>query len=195
MSDSTIVQEQEKIYTADDFWEISHSPENQDKRLELVEGVIYEMSPAGGKHGEIAMEIGMFIRLYVKEHRLGRVTAAETGYILFKNPDGKDTVRAPDVGFVAMERAPDGLPKGYVPFAPDLAVEVISPGNTAGDIHNKMLELLRAGTRIVWIIYPDSQTVVVHTPEGAKTLEINDTLDGGDVLPGFTLPVKDVFAI
>lgn len=180
---------QTQLLTADDLWELSHKVGDQ-KRLELVRGEIREMVPAGGEHGEVAGDIFALIHAHVRKHRLGRVTAAETGYILSIDPY---TVRAPDVGFVSRERTTERLPKGYIPFAPDLAVEVVSPGDTAGEIHEKVLEFLRAGTRLVWVLYPESKTIVVHASEGAHTLTEEDTLEGSDVLPGFTVPVREVF--
>src|SRR5438105_5002987 len=109
---------QERLYTADDLWQLSNLPENEDKRLELIEGVLYEMPPTGWLHGDVAGEFGAYIRNFVKRHKLGRVTAAETGFILFKNPDpqGKDTVLAPDVGFISAARVPAELPEQFVPF-------------------------------------------------------------------------------
>jgi Uma2 family endonuclease len=169
-------------------------PENADKHWELFEGVIYEMAGGtGGEHGEITGIVSGFIWNYTFPRKLGRMTAAETCYVLFKNPDGKDTVHCPDIGFVTIERAPKPFTSGYVPFAPDFAVEVMSPGNDAMVMHNKVLDYLRYGTRLVWLIYPDSQTVVVHTKAGSKTYTLDDTLDGGEVLPGFSLPVRDIF--
>ncbi|MDQ7036212.1 MAG: Uma2 family endonuclease [Anaerolineae bacterium] len=138
--------------------------------------------------------MGRHIANYVEEHKLGYVTAAETGYILKKNPKGRDTVRGLDVGYVSQERAPKGLPDKHIPFAPDLAVEVISPRNSAEDIHNKIIELFDAGAKLVWIVYPSSQTIVVHTGDSSTTLRIDDTLSGGDVLSGFELPVREIFA-
>lgn len=180
---------QTQLLTADDLWELSHRLGDQ-KRLELVRGEILEMVPPGGEHGEVTFEIGRRIGNLVKERKLGRVTAAETGYILFSDPY---TVRAPDVGFVSSARTSERLPKGYIPFAPDLAVEVISPGDTAGEVHEKVLEFLRAGTCLVWVLYPESRTVVVHTSDSAHTLTEQDTLDGGDMLPGFSVSVRELF--
>lgn len=185
----------ERIITAEEFELLTQSSEYADKRVELVEGILIEMSKAGGEHGEFTGNLFGYIWDFNRRHKLGRITAAATGYIVTKRPDGRDSVRGLDIAFVRMERAPQGLPKGNVPFALDLAVEVISPHNEAEDIHNKILELLRAGTQLIWIVYPESRTVVVHTAEGAKTLPEDDTLDGGDVLPGFTLPVKAIFEI
>lgn len=185
---------QEKHFSAADLWALSHQPHNKDKRLELVAGVIIEMSPAGGKHGFIASRLDRLIGNFVEENDLGYTTAAETGYILSKNPHGRDTVRAPDVGYVSKGRLPEGLPDGYIPFAPDLAVEVVSPHDSASAMHDRVTDFLKHGTRLVWVFYPTSQSVAVHTPEGAFTLEAGDTLDGGEVLPGFRLRVGDVFS-
>lgn len=177
--------------TAQQFEEIIRSPDYAEKRLELVKGALIVMSPASVLHGIIAGELLYHIRHYVGQNKLGRVTAAETGYILSEH-----TVRAPDVGFIAAGRIPpEGLPDtGFTPFAPDLAVEVVSPGNTAAEIHRKVLDFLDAGTKLVWVVYPDTQSVEAHTPTGARTFRQNDTLDGGDVIPEFALPVADIFA-
>ncbi len=184
---------QERLYTVEDLWELSHRPENADKRLQLIEGIIYEMPPTGGEHGGIALDIGSLIRVHVKANDLGYTTAAETGYILFKNPNGKDTVVAPDVGFISKERLPQGLPKGYIPAAPDLAVEVVSPSDSADEIDQKVVLYLRYGTRLVWIWYPKTKTVIAHSASGIQRLDMSDTLDGGDVLPGFKLAVREIF--
>jgi Uma2 family endonuclease len=185
---------QEKGYSAEDLWELSHRPENDGKRFELSEGALIEMSPAGGKHGGIALDLGSLVRSHVKAHHLGYVTAVETGYILFKNPDGKDTVRAPDVGFVAAARLPSSLPDGYIPLAPDLAIEVVSPGDSADEIEEKVNEYLKYGTRLVCVFYPKTKSVLAQTPTSMQRLDINGTLDGGDVLPGFRLAVQDIFS-
>jgi Uma2 family endonuclease len=186
---------QEKFYTADDLWELSHLPEYADKRLELVEGAIREMAPTGGEHGGVAGEAYVFIRVHVRQNNLGYCTAAESGYRLHKNPRGKDTVRAPDVGFVRAERLPNGLPSGYIALAPDLAVEVVSPNDTAQDIHDRVQDFLKYGTPLVWVLYPKTRTAMVHTSEGAITLSEDDVLDGGNVLPGFRVKLSEIFAV
>jgi Uma2 family endonuclease len=187
---------QQKFYTADDLWELSHQPEYADKRLELVQGVIVEMAATGGEHGGLALEIGALIRNHVKAHSLGYYTGAESAYILWKDPQGvKDTVRAADVAFVRGERLPNGLPRGYIPLAPDLAVEVVSPSDSATDIHEKVQDYLRYGTRLVWFFYPGDRTAVVHTPDASHIIEADGTLDGGDVLPGFSVKLSDVYAV
>jgi len=159
-----------------------------------VEGVIVEMAGGtGGMHGEVGSNVGGFVWIHARENRLGRVTNAETCYVLYKNPHGKDIVRCPDVGFISLERAPQPLGAGYVPFAPDLAIEIISPSNQADEIQNKVLDYLRYGTRLVWVVYPESQTVNVYTPSSSQILTTEDTLNGGEVLPGFSLAVKEIF--
>jgi Uma2 family endonuclease len=187
------VEQTEQFISAEAFYELANSPEYADKMVELIEGVIVEMSQPGGKHGHVTMKFSLRIGNFVEVNDLGWVTAAETGFITGKKPNGRDTVRGLDIAFIAKNRAPHGLPEGNIPFAPDLAVEVVSPHNSASDIHNKVQELLRIGTRLVWVVYYDSHTVVVHTPNGAKTLTVDDTLDGGEVLPGFTLNIQEIF--
>ena len=180
----------EQLYSAAQVWELSHDSEHAHQRFELSEGELLIMSPAGGEHGVVASRLDRKIGNFVDEYDLGYVTAAETGYILATNPD---TLRAPDVGFVQKSRLPDGLPQGYIPLAPDLAVEVVSPNDQADEIQRKTGEYLRHGTRLVWVVYPRTKSVVVHTAEKAITVSGDDMLDGGAVLPGFSLPVAELF--
>ena len=184
---------QERVYSADDLWNRSHEQGSTDRRFELVKGAIIEVSPAGGEHGDIASEFNLLVRLHVKQYRLGYVTAAETGYILFTDPVEGDTVRAPDVGFVAAERLPNGLPKSYIPVPPDLAIEVVSPNDKAGDIERKIEDYLRAGIPLFVFVYADTRTFMVYTRSQVFRLTENDTFDAGDVLPGFRITVRDVF--
>jgi Uma2 family endonuclease len=184
----------EKIrINAERFAELLEKPEYENMLLELVQGEIVEMSKPTGMHGEVAFLIGLKLGNFVYEHGLGRMTAAETGFILAKDAEGKDTVRGLDCAFISIAKAPKPLENRLVDIAPDLAVEVISPGNTAEDIDQKIHELLEAGTPLIWIVYPKTLSVAVHTTKGSISYSINDTLTGGDVLPGFTLPVRDIF--
>jgi Uma2 family endonuclease len=183
----------EKFYSAEDLLEMSGSPAYTEMRMYLIEGVLTVMSPAGAKHGGYASKLDRKVGNFVEERQLGYMTAAETGYILFKNPNGKDTVLAPDVGFIAAQRLPDGLPDGYIPFAPDLAIEVVSPTDKPKAIEEKIKQYIKYGTRLLWVFYPKTRTVGVHTPQGATTVDINGTLESRDVLPGFKLAVRDIF--
>jgi Uma2 family endonuclease len=180
---------QEKLLTADDLWALAHLPENSGKRFELVEGALREMSPVGGTHGIVALKIGALLLAYAEQGSLGVVTV-ETGYY----PAGdRHNVFAPDVAFVSSARVPVPFPSKYVPLMPDLAVEVVSPGDRADAIEEKVLDYLQAGTAAVWIIYPPSRTVIVHTAAQVYRLSPDDTLDGGSVLPGFAVQVSALF--
>jgi Uma2 family endonuclease len=129
---------------------------------------------------------------YVQAHDLGEVFAAETGFKLAANPD---TVRAPDVAFVRRERADEvGDTDGYWPGAPDLAVEVISPGDLYTEVEETVLAWLEAGTRMVIVLNPRRRTAQVYrSPNQVRVLLEGDTLDGEDVVPGWTLPVAALF--
>lgn len=183
----------ERTYTIDEFWDYAHLPENAGRRFELVNGEIREMVPAGGEHGEIGGDFFGLIWTHNKKHHLGRVTAAETGYVLGIRPDGKPDVRAPNVGFVSIERAPKPFGSKFIPLVPDLAVEIVSPGDEAWEIEEKVLDYLRYGVRLVWVVYPASRTIISHTHDQVQRLAVDDLLDGGDVLPGFTIKVSDIF--
>ncbi len=160
-------------------------------RTELVDGLLVREPPAGGGHGHLGNQLGFHLTAFVRERESGYVFGADTGFILRRSPD---TVRAPDVAFVAGDRFEAGLPRGYVPFAPDLAVEVVSPSNTASELQAKVLDYLTAGTRLVWVIDPSRETVTVYrSREDIRILGRDDVLDGGDVLPGFDLPIAELF--
>ncbi len=176
--------------SADRFIALVDSPEYADRIVELVEGEIIEMSKPSGLHGQITFLLSLRIGNFVVDNGLGIVTSADTGFILERNPDGRDTLRGLDIAFVRGARV---LPDQPVDVAPDLAVEVISPSNEAADIRLKIRQLLDAGTALVWIVYPEMRIVDVHTRDGATTLNAADTLSGGDVLPGFEISVREIF--
>ncbi len=178
----------EKLYTAEEFFEIAGLPENDEKRLELDDGEIVEMAESSPKNTVTAMRIGTFINIFVMPHNLGYVTGADGGFKLEEK-----RVRQPDVAFISKKRVPK-LPRRFG-IAPDLAVEVVSPDE---DVFKKAREYLLAGTRLVWAVYTDEKTVYVFQLDAdgsvrSKPFDIHATLDGGDVLPDFTLPVKDIF--
>jgi len=183
---------QEKLISAEEFWEIQHHPDFAGQTLELAEGVLVAMSRPGMEHGLTVVSVVIPFSQYVEQHDLGYVTV-ESGYVLFKNPGGNDTVRGPDAAFVSKARAPEGFAEGYAPFAPDLAVEVVSPGDLVFEVEAKVDEYLRAGTKIVWVISPRSKTVTVYTQTDVSIVSSSGVLDGGEVLPGFRLPVAAIF--
>ncbi len=169
-------------------------PDVPGKRFELVDGELVEMPGAGVLHSVIAALVYRLIFAYAEERNLGIAFPDGLGYILHRRPD---IVRIPDGSFVAREHIPDGdLPKGFWEGAPDLAVEVVSPNDMADDVHDKVHEYLEMGTRLVWVLWPKTQTVTVHTvDEISRELASEDELDGGDVLPGFTVRVADLFNV
>ena len=162
-------------------------------RHELVKGELFEMPLFGGRHGSVAMRIGIVLGSYVRENELGEVFAAETGFILRRDPD---TVRAPDAAFVARERLPAGeLPPGYLEMVPDLAVEVVSPGDSAREVREKVADWMRAGVRLLWAIDPATRSVTVYrSTDDLSVLSEDDSLDGGQVIPGFSTNIKDLFS-
>lgn len=151
------------------------------------------MTPAGHPHGRIAVRITWPLAQYVEERGLGTVYAAETGFVLARNPD---TVRAPDVAFVRRERVEEmGDTGGYWPGAPDLAVEVVSPGDAYAEVEGKVSEWLRAGARMVIVADPSNRVVKVHRgPTEVATLTEDDEIEGADVVPGWRMSVRSLFA-
>jgi len=184
---------QEQFISADRFQDLVDAPEYQDCVLELVEGVLVEMSKPKRIHGVVVAELTFRLTSYVRENDLGEVTVGDAGFVLERNSYGRDTVRGLDIAFLSKSRNLGPPDFNWYEIGPDLAVEVISPNNKASDIHLKVMQLLNAGTRLVWLVYPESRTVVAHTADGAITLTESDTLSGGDVLPGFELRVDDIF--
>lgn len=161
-----------------------------DKRVELVRGVLIVREPAGSRHGLVAMNLGVELANYVKQTGAGRVFAAETGFKLASDPD---TVRAGDVAFVTHERAPLAETTGYAACAPDLVVEVLSPGDRPGAVLAKVADWLNAGTRLVWVIDPERRVARVYRQDGSLTLvSANEALDGEDVVPGFSCQLASI---
>ncbi len=161
-------------------------------RYELIRGELKQMTPAGSEHGRIIINIALSLGQHVKQNKLGTLFGSETGFKIASNPD---TVRAPDVPFVNQERLDQiGNIKEYWPEAPDLAVEVISPSDTYNEVEEKVFEWLEAGTRMVIVVNPRNHIVSVYRSlTDIVMLTENDTLDGGDVVPGWTIAVKEIF--
>jgi Uma2 family endonuclease len=175
--------------TADQLLEL----QDDGQRHELVTGFVVSEPPAAFRHGEIAAEVFGLLFEFVRRWNLGRVVSADTGLLLARDPD---TVRAPDVAFVSRERIEQaGVFRGYFPGAPDLAVEVLSPSERPADVHAKIGDYLEAGARLVWVIDPSRRQVRVHRSLlRPLTLVEKATLDGEDVLPGFSVPVARLFS-
>jgi Uma2 family endonuclease len=162
------------------------------RQCELVEGEIISMSPASFNHGRFAGNIFGALRDFVVSRHLGVVVTAEAGFHIGHDPD---TVRVPDVAFVRAERIPPDGADGFFQGPPDVAVEVVSPSDRASEVRAKAQAWLQAGCQLVWVVDPKPRTVsVYHTGGEVTVLTEADALTGGEVLPGFSAPVKDVFA-
>ena len=161
-----------------------------DKRVELVRGLLVVRELPGMRHARVAMDLALALGAHVRAAALGRVYA-EAGFKLASNPD---TVRGPDVAFIRRDRIPDPEPTGFAHFAPDLVVEVISPGDRAGEVLAKVADWLSAGTRLVWVLDPARRVARVYRADGTEQiLTADESLDGGDVVPGFSCPLREIF--
>ncbi len=162
------------------------------RRYELVRGELRTMTPAGHMHGRVAMRLSWPLAQYVEANELGVVYAAETGFLLARDPD---TVRAPDVAFVRRERVEEvGDAEGCWPGTPDLAVEVIPPSDANAEMESKVAEWFRAGARMVIVVNPGNRTTKVYRCATDVTMLTEDgEIDGADVVPGWRLPVRELF--
>ncbi len=162
-------------------------------RTELVEGEIVHMSPTGYFHGAIEINFSSAIKTFVRQHKLGRVFGGEVGIYTRRDPD---TVRAADVAFISNGRMAQVKSKSYLDVAPELVVEVLSPDDAWGDLMDKLDEYFALGVNVVWVADPRKKQVYVYrSVTDVKRLSVGDTLNGEDVLPGFGMPVADLFAI
>ena len=161
-------------------------------RYELVRGELVKLMGTGVEHAYTADNCYGSIRDYVMGANLGRVFSSQLGYILARDPD---TVRIPDLAFIRRERLDAvGVIRGYFPGPPDLAIEVISPNDRYRDVRNKITDYFAAGTLMVILLEPDARTARVHrSPTDVVILTDGDTLDGGDVVPGWSMPVAEIF--
>lgn len=184
---------QEKRYTVAEFEAIAGAPENANRLLELIEGEIVEKMPSF-MPSEIAARIIYFFTAYLLQNPIGRVTGADGSYIM---DEANEFI--PDVAYISKERMPE-RPSRKAPIPPDLAVEVVSPTDSIRDVQRKAHKYLRLGTQMVWIVYPGDKSVDVCLPDPdmpdgmrVRAVPAGGVLDGGDVLPGFTLAVNDIF--
>jgi Uma2 family endonuclease len=164
------------------------------RKHELVDGEL-RVSPAGGRHGQVTVELLVRLHLHVCAAHLGVVLDSSTGFRLASRATGRYDVRSPDISFVATGRLPDDVaPSGFVELAPDLAVEVLSRDDRRRDVLEKIGEFLDAGTRLVWVVDPASRTAAVYrSTTDVSQLGPDDLLDGADVLPGFSCRLRELF--
>ena len=178
----------QKLLTADDLLCL-HS---EGVHGELIRGVLQETMPPGELHGKTNVRLAARLFNFVERHQLGELTSGDAGVLIERDPD---TVRGPDIAFFSVERMPPGPAlAGYSETVPDLVVEIVSPNDKEAAIYDKARMWLTHGVRLVWVVRPAPRTVEIHRP-GQPTTVIDDsaTLDGADVLPGFTCPLSDIF--
>jgi len=177
-----------ELLTVEEFQRL---PEEDAYRVELVRGRAVREPRPGARHGWLAGKIFHALHAHAREHALG-LAVIETGFLLSVDPP---TIRGPDVAFIAAaSMPPEGIPVGFWTLSPDLAVEVLSPSNSAIEIQAKILDYLAAGTRLVWVVDPHNETVSVHGARNeSNLLTRKDDLTGGEVLPDFRMGIADLF--
>jgi Uma2 family endonuclease len=174
------------LLTAD---ELEQMPDDDSVQIELDEGELITMPPAGEDHGNCETEIISILRNHVKKNRLGRIYTGDTG---FRLSDG--TVRSPDVAFVRKERLEGLKGKGFAKGAPDLAVEIFSPSDSVPQLMRKVKQYFAAGCHTVWIVYPDAREIHVLEASGAdRLLRESDLIGAPELLPGFSVPITEFF--
>ena len=171
-------------------YELLHDPEREG-RFELVRGELRERAVPNYRHGQVAVKTTIVLGGFVRQHELGDLVS-EGGYVFERDPD---TVFLPDLSFVRADRVPPpDQQQGYPDLVPDLVIEVLSPSNTTAETAENVRFYLETGVRLVWFLDPCQRSVTVQTPgHPARTLYAADTLDGGDVLPGFSVRVGELF--
>ncbi|MFN2421781.1 MAG: Uma2 family endonuclease [Gemmatimonadota bacterium] len=171
--------------------EFERLPDEDPYKLELTRGRVVREPPPGAPHGWLVRKLFTALHSHIEEHSYG-IVINETGFLLSVDPP---TVRQPDLAVIRAENLPrEGIPKGYWTRAPDLAIEVLSPSNTAVEIQEKVLDYLTAGTRLVWVVDPHSRSVIVYgSHHEGGLLTLGDDLDGGEILPHFRLPLAELF--
>lgn len=182
------VQPEPKVWTDEAFMALP----DDGNRYEIVNGELVEMGNSGAKHGYIAIILSSALFTVVMAEKLGALFDSSTA---FKMKNGNK--RSPDIAFVAKERLQglSDLPDGFLEGAPDLAVEVLSPGNTVEEIHDKLVEYFENGTRLAWVIHPKESYVLVYrsAQEPDRLLKMSDCLEGEEIVPGFALPLAELF--
>ena len=181
----------DRLLTAEEFMHLPDSPDGS--RYELVRGVVVVTPPTQYPHGKYCFRIALLVGSHVVANGLGEMTCNDSGVVTETDPD---SVRGPDVAYFSKERMPEPPKSGYPDVLPDLVAEVLSPNDRPGKVQEKVDEYLAAGVRIVWVVDPIDLSVTVHRPaEEKKVLQLGTMITGEDVLPGFSIPVAELFDI
>ena len=174
------------LVTADELMHL-HIP---DKQVELVRGVLVVREPPGFRHGRLTVDLAARLSVHLQATEAAQVLVVESGFHLARDPD---TVRGPDIALIGRDRLPVPEPTGFPRVAPDLVVEVRSPGDRAGEVLAKVADWLTAGTRLVWVVDPDRRLARVYRHDGSEAVVTeHEALDGEDVVPGFSCPLDAI---
>ena len=184
----------ERLYTVDDVWEMQGWDGSRDRRYELIDGELIEMSPTNLLHAWLASRVDRLIGAYAEENGLG-FSFVEGG---FSPPDDRHNLYGPDVAVVSKARMPDPIPQKFAGFMPDLAVEIASPSNSLRELREKAETYLRSETSVVWIVYPSGTCAEVCRLDAnvelqIEAIDIDGALTAEEVLPGFELPLRALF--
>jgi Uma2 family endonuclease len=175
-----------KLVTADDVWQMG-----EDAHVEVVRGELREKAAAGGRHGEVGGQLGGFLAVYGHLGRTGRVYTSGTSLIVAKSPT---TLLVPDLVYIKVEHLPGGAaPIGYLEFPPDAALEVLSPSQRFVELVEKVALYLQVGVPLVWAANPADKTIAAFFADHVRVYRSGELLDGGDVLPGFSVPIDALF--
>lgn len=176
-----------RLTTADELLELDDGC-----RYELMNGELVPMPPANEEHATITVTLAIEVGSFIRRHNLGRAISGDPGLRIRHDPD---LVLAPDFAFTRRERLTSEQPdRAFITIMPDFVVEILSPSERAGRVSAKIQTYLAAGVELVWIIDPEERTVAIYAASGTvQFLRQADTLDGGDLLPGFSLPVSELF--
>src|SRR5580658_8087188 len=170
------------LLTAD---ELEQMPDDDSVQIELDQGELITIPPAGEDHGNCEVEIISILRNHVKQNKLGRVYSGDTGFRL-----SKEVVRVPDIAFVRQERVGSLKGKGFAKGAPDLAVEIFSPSDSVPQLMRKVKQYFAAGCHTVWIVYPDARELHALEASGSdRILRDGDLVEAPELLPGFSVPI------
>jgi len=182
---------QERVYTVDDVWRLEQEPRHPTEKYYLIDGELHVKMSPNQRHSEVANLIAHYLTGFVLERGLGRVTV-ECGY---HPPGNRNLVMLPDVAFEGLPRAAQPSRSTYVPYMPDLAVEIISPSQTWAQTRRKAQRYLSHGTALLWLIDPEAKTAEIwrRGTERREVIDLDGELPGADVLPGFSLPLKRLF--
>ncbi len=180
-----------KTMTADEFYDFVHRPENANKWFELERGGVIELPPPMKVHGPVCSNVAWVLGNYIRQRRKGYLTTNDSGVILERDPD---TVRGPDVALYEDAQKYEDLHPKYGEVPPRLAVEVLSPNDRADRLTRKMMDYLRNGVGLVWLVDPNAKLVTVYRTDGPPyELKEGEELTGNAVLPDFRCKVADFF--